>query len=228
VLAYLSDTGLPPVAPGSPISANDALDVPRRSALALFVVLALITTLVIARGGSGRIPLLLGGALGVGVMLLGAATWGVDVVAAVPLAVQLLVLAAATGGVFAAMILGHWYLVTPKLPEEPLVLVSRRLLWIVALQVALFAAWVGFGIGPGANASGGGPFAALVGPWALFVWLRLIVGLVFPLVVTWAALQTAKTRSMESATGLLYIDVGAIAAGTILAAGLYFGAGLLV
>ena len=59
-------------------------------------------------------------------------------------------LAAATGGVFAAMILGHWYLVTPRLPEAPLVLVSRRLLWIVALQVVLFVAWVGFGVGPGA------------------------------------------------------------------------------
>ena len=44
----------------------------------------------------------------------------------------------------------------------------------------------------------------------------------------WAAVQTARTRSMESATGLLYINVGTIAAGTILAAGLYFGAGLLV
>jgi hypothetical protein len=33
---------------------------------------------------------------------------------------------------------------------------------------------------------------------------------------------------MESATGLLYIDVAAIAASTIVAAGLYFGAGLLV
>ena len=69
---------------------------------------------------------------------------------------------------------------------------------------------------------------SLVGPWALFVWLRLIVGLVFPLIVSWAAIQTARTRSMESATGLLYINVGTIAAGTILAAGLYFGAGLLV
>jgi hypothetical protein len=68
----------------------------------------------------------------------------------------------------------------------------------------------------------------LVGPWALFVWLRLLVGLVFPLVVSWAALQTARSRSMESATGLLYIGVGSIAAGTILASGLYFGAGLLV
>ena len=40
--------------------------------------------------------------------------------------------------------------------------------------------------------------------------------------------MSAKTRSMESATGLLYINVGTIAAGTILAAGLYFGYGLLV
>jgi hypothetical protein len=94
----------------------------------------------------------------------------------------------------------------------------------VALQLVLFAVWVATGAGPG----GAAPFAVLAGPWALFVWLRLIVGLVFPLVVSWAALKTARTRSMESATGLLYIGVGAIAAGTILASGLYFGAGLLV
>ena len=72
------------------------------------------------------------------------------------------------------------------------------------------------------------PFSALTGPWALFVWLRLIVGLIFPLIVSWAAVQTARSRSMESATGLLYINIGTIASGTILAAGLYFGAGLLV
>jgi hypothetical protein len=72
------------------------------------------------------------------------------------------------------------------------------------------------------------PFAALTGSWAFFVWMRLIIGLIFPLIVSYAAIQTARTRSMESATGLLYINVGTIAAGTILAAGLYFGAGLLV
>ena len=104
-------------------------------------------------------------------------------------------------------------------------MVARGLLGVVALQLALFVVWVGLGVGPGAT---GGPFAALTGPWALFVWLRLLVWLVFPLVVCWAAVQTAMTRSMESATGLLYINVGTIAAGTIAAAGLYFGAGLLV
>ncbi len=56
------------------------------------------------------------------------------------LLVQLAVLAAATGGVFAAMILGHWYLVTPKLPEAPLILLARILTAIVAAQVVLFGA----------------------------------------------------------------------------------------
>jgi hypothetical protein len=122
------------------------------------------------------------------------------------------------------MILGHWYLVTPKLEEAPLVLFARLLTAVVAVQLGLFAVWNLVGAGPAGVAGLG----ALTGTWALFVWLRLIVGIVFPLVVSWAAIQTARTRSMESATGLLYINVGTIAAGTILAAGLYFGAGLLV
>ena len=113
---------------------------------------------------------------------------------------------------------------TKKLPEAPLILIARLLLSDVALQVVLFAVWVATGAGP----AGSTPFGVLVGQWAFFVWCRLIIGLVFPLVVSWAAVQTARSRSMESATGLLYINVGTIAAGTILAAGLYFGAGLLV
>ena len=227
LLAWLSDTGLGPLAGGTPISADASFDLARRIALGLFTLDALVTTVAIARGRRATIPLMAGVVAGAAALVLGALTWGGGWLGAIPLAIQLVVLALATGGVFAAMILGHWYLVTPRLPEAALVLVSRRLLWIVGLQVLLFVGWVGFGAGPGA-AAGGGPFSALVGPWALFVWLRLVIGLVFPLVVSWAAVQTARTRSMESATGLLYIDVGAIAAGTILAAGLYFGAGLLV
>jgi hypothetical protein len=224
-LAYLSDTGLPAIAAGSPVTADPAWDWARRAALAAFVALALATMVQVARGRRGVVPGIAGCAAGLAALALGGLTWGGGIAGALALTLQLGVLALATGGVFAGMILGHWYLVTPKLPEAPLVMVARGLLGVVALQVVLFAAWVGLGAGPGAT---GGPFAALFGPWALFVWLRLLVGLVFPLVVSWAAVQTARTRSMESATGLLYINVGTIAAGTILAAGLYFGAGLLV
>ena len=224
-LAYFADTGLPVIVAGSPVTADPTYDAPRRAALVAFTVLALVTAIVLARGGRAVVPGLAGAAVGLAVLVLGGLTWGGDPVGVAMLTVQFVVLALATGGVFAAMILGHWYLVTPKLPEAPLVRVSLGLLWVIALQVVLFVVWTWTGAGPGAT---GGPFAALFGPWALFVWLRLLVGLVFPLVVSWAALQTARTRSMESATGLLYINVGTVAAGTIVAAGLYFGAGLLV
>lgn len=226
VLAYLSDGALPATLGGSPVVADPGWDLPRRVALGAFVVLAALELIALRVLGPARGRLVGVAAIGAAVLVLvfGALAWGGGALGAVPLALQLAVLSAATGGVFAAMILGHWYLVTPKLSERPLILVSRLLLGVVALQLVLFGAWIATGAGPAAAA----PFAALVGPWALFVWLRLIVGLIFPLIVSWAAVQTARSRSMESATGLLYINVGSIAAGTILAAGLYFGAGLLV
>jgi hypothetical protein len=222
-LAYLSDTALPVPTAGSPITTDPTFDQPRQLALLAFSGLALVYSVVLARGG--RAPVVAGLALGAGAVAIvaGSIGWGGGLPAAIPLLIQLVVLTLATGGVFAAMILGHWYLVTPKLPEAPLVMFSRILLAIVAVQMLLFVAWMATGAGIGA-----GPFEPLVGEWALFVWLRLLIGLVFPLVVSWAAIQTARTRSMESATGLLYINVGAIAAGTILAAGLFFGAGMLV
>ena len=226
ILAWLSDGALPTtLGADSPVTVDPAWDAPRRAALAAFWLLAIGGLFVgrIRPAWSRAIDL---AALAAAVLTLafGALAWGGGSLGTLALLIELAVVSAATGGVFAAMILGHWYLVTPKLPEAPLILLSRVLLGVVAIQVGLFVVWMGTGAGPADVA----PFAALVGPWALFVWLRLIVGLIFPLVVSWAAVQTARSRSMESATGLLYINVGTIAAGTILAAGLYFGAGLLV
>ena len=225
ILAWLSDGALPATLGGSPVVVDPAWDAPRRTALAAFWILAAVA-LVGRRIVPRASPWIELGALGAGVLALifGALAWGGGSLGVVALLVELTVVSAAIGGVFAAMILGHWYLVTPKLPEAPLILLSRVLLAVVVVQVVLFVAWIATGAGPADVA----PFEALVGEWSLFVWLRLIVGLVFPLVVSWMAVQTARTRSMESATGLLYINVGTIAAGTILASGLYFGAGLLV
>lgn len=217
-LGALSEGGLP----GSPAGA--AADQVRGAALWAGAVAGVLLTAHLARGGrSVRIGL--AALVPFAVALIGALeAWASEPLGAALLAVQLLVLAAATGGAWAAMILGHWYLVTPKLPTGPLVTIARTLLGVVVVQAGLFLIWVGLGSGP----EGTPGFGALVGPWALFVWLRLIVGLAFPIAVSWAAIETARTRSMESATGLLYIGLGTVAVGTILAAGLYFGAGILV
>jgi hypothetical protein len=224
LVALASDTALPRLADGSPIVSDEAWTVARRIAFAVFCLAGAAFVVAVLRRRNATLPGLVGLAAGGAVLVFGALGWGGGPLGAVPLLVQLAVLAAATGGMFAAMILGHWYLVTPKLSEGPLILFARLLTAVIAIQVTLFVVWVATGAGP----AGGAPFTVLTGQWALFVWLRLIVGLVFPLVVSYAAIQTARSRSMESATGLLYINVGTVAAGTILAAGLYFGAGLLV
>jgi len=225
LLAYLSDGALPASLGTSPVALDPSWDAPRRAALLAFCGLAVLALLArrVRPGVAGPLELLALTSAGLTIAA-GALAWGGGALGTLGLLVELATLSAATGGVFAAMILGHWYLVTPKLPEAPLILLSRTLLAVVGVQLVLFVAWVATGAGP----ADGAPFSALTGSWALFVWLRLIVGLVFPLIVCWAAVKTAQTRSMESATGLLYINVGTIAAGTILAAGLYFGAGMLV
>jgi hypothetical protein len=141
----------------------------------------------------------------------------------VPLFVQLVVLSLATGGSLAAVILGHWYLVTPKISDKPLVLQAKLLIGVIGLQVLLFIVWTTLGGGPGQ-----GPFDAFTSGNLLLVVLRLLVTLLFPLVLCWMAWRTALTRSMESATGLLYINLAAVMAGTIGAAALYVSSGLLL
>ena len=223
-LGVLADTGLTASQTHLPVPLEAAWDAPRRASLEVLVIVAVLYGIRL-RGGHRTPIFAAAGIVAAGLTLLFAAVgWGGGGYASAPLLVELVLLATVLGGVWATMVLGHWYLVTPRLPEAPLVRLSRWLAIALVVQLLLFVVWVALGAGPG-----GMPlFAALVGPWALFVWLRLLVGLVFPLIVSWAAVQTARSRSMESATGLLYINVGTIAAGTILAAGLYFGAGLLV
>ncbi len=169
--------------------------------------------------------LLVGGGLAAGALALAAAGWGWAQSApdAVPFVIQLVSLSLATGGALAALVLGHWYLVTPRVSERPLLLQTRLLSGVIALQVALFLTWALFGGGPGQT-----PFESLTGGAALLGWLRLVVTLLFPLALAVMAWATARTRSMESATGLLYIGIAAILAGTIGAGALYVSAGLLV
>ena len=229
-LAALSEGALPHV-PRPPLAAvawgAAAWEAARAFGLWALAAIALVYAVAVWRGSRAPAIALFGLGAAAVTLVAGSILWAPapNPVDAAFLFVQLAGLSAALGGVWAAMVLGHWYLVTPKLPEAPLVRLARWLTIVLAIQLMLSIAWLG--IGAGANGVPG--FGTLVElPWAFFAWLRLLVGLVFPLIVSWAAIQTARTRSMESATGLLYINVGTIAAGTIIAAGLYFGAGLLV
>lgn len=199
-----------------------ALDEPRRVAIAAFVVLSLVAGIRI-RGG-GRALWLGAGAIvaGMAAMAVGAYDWAAGEPLAVSMLVQLLAISAVTGGSMAAVVLAHWYLVTPKISERPLLLTAKLLMLALAIQLLLFGVWQAAGI-PDME-----PFEALTGSNAIFVWLRLLVGIVGPLILSWMAYRTVLTRSMESATGLLYIEFALVMASTIVAGGLLFGEGLLV
>jgi hypothetical protein len=216
-LAWLADGALPiPSADAPIVAASPEIDALRRLLLVGVACLATLWTLQIARGGDGRLVGLVTVSTAISALIVAAFGWSPTPLRAVALALQLLLLAAVTGGSFAAMVLAHWYLVTPKLPEAPLLLLSRTVGTGIAVQLLLFVLWQIAGLG-GIGAG-----------WDFFAILRLVIGLIFPALLSYAGWRTAKARSMESATGLLYIGLGAVTTGTILAAGLFFGAGILV
>jgi len=221
-LGFATDTGLP-VPDQLAIVTHPEFDAPRRVLLGAFAILAAWSALGTLRGGRARWVGAAAMVAGVGTLLAASLGWqDPGVVDGLPLFVQLVSLSTVAGGSLGAVILAHWYLVTPRISEQPLVLTTKLLCVAIAVQLLLFLVWLAVGY-PGQP-----PFAALTGSQALFVWLRLIVGILFPLLLTWMAWKTAVTRSMESATGLLYIELALVLASTIVGAGLAFSVGLLV
>ncbi len=138
---------------------------------------------------------------------------------------SMLAAAVALGGSMMAMSWGHWYLTNSGLPKEPLEEMSMVVLGALVAQ-AIFAVvaaaapvrevpltQTAFGVELGQNPA---------------FWFRVGVGLVFPGVLAWLAWRAAAIRGMMAATGLLYITVGAVLTGEILARGLLFATGAAV
>jgi len=130
---------------------------------------------------------------------------------------QLIVIALALGAVTAAMLLGHWYLVTPQLSPTPL----RRMMWL--LLGALGVQGILFVVAVVAVSSG-----PLGGPIGWLTWLRLIAGIALPIVVTVLALLASRAASLQASTGLLYIGLALVMAGSIAGASLAYLTGVPV
>jgi hypothetical protein len=125
----------------------------------------------------------------------------------------------AVGGFTMVMVWGHWYLVTPKLPSRPLEEMTLFLLAVLIFQILLVSLNAALPVRE-VPESQGSLGVGLAGNPAF--WLRIGVGLVFPVVLTYMAWQSSIVRAMMSATGLLYIALGAVLAGEVLARGLLF------
>lgn len=131
--------------------------------------------------------------------------------------------AAVLGTANMAMIWGHWYLTSGRLPKEPMEQMALVVFGALVLQALLVV--VGM-FAPVRIAPLDGSGVGLAENYAF--WLRVGVGLVFPLAAVWLAFKAAQIRGMMSATGLLYIALGAVLAGEVLARGLLFTTGAAV
>lgn len=225
LVTWSLDPGLPQAATSALAiqPSEPALAATRESGLLLFAILSVAYAVLMKRRRAALVLGIVALLAGLFTLVLAALGWVLAPTDAVPFVVQLAALSIVTGGALAAIVLGHWYLVTPRISERPLVLQSRFLLAAVALQALLFVTWTTLGGGPHQT-----PFTSFTTGPVLLVALRGVVTIVFPIILCLMAWRTAQTRSMESATGLLYINLAAVMAGTIGAAALYVSSGILV
>jgi hypothetical protein len=209
VILVLSELALPS---GAAASATSDL---RRPLIVGFAA-GCVAYLVASLAGWPRTWLAIGvGILGLGALVVLAAAGGTDSVGL--FAGQLVLAALALGAVNAAMLLGHWYLVTPKLSPAPL----RRMMWLLiaalCLQgVAFVLALLLVGRAP------------IDGGLAWLTWLRLGVGILLPLVATALAILASRAASLQASTGLLYIGLALVMAGSIAGASLSYLTGVPV
>lgn len=108
--------------------------------------------------------------------------------------------AALLGSALTAMLLGHSYLIAPTMSLKPLM----RLLAALALSAFARLAVDGYALGiwTAAQAS-----VTLNSDAVLWLPLRWLLGFLAPLGLDWMAWQTARIRSTQSATGILYVVV---------------------
>lgn len=129
---------------------------------------------------------------------------------------SLVVGALVVGAVSLGMTLGHWYLVTPRLPERPLREMTAFLLAAMALQALLIIPAL---VLPRETIVNSVDTPILQNP---YFWMRLGGGLAFPMVLVYMAYDSSGLRAMQSATGLLYLAMALVLAGELLAKGLLF------
>ncbi len=104
------------------------------------------------------------------------------------------------GSATTAMLMGHSYLIAPAMTMAPLMrlLAAGALSVILRIGLACWGLWGWTSLGGASN---------LDREVVLWLSVRWALGLIAPLVLGWMAWETARIRSTQSATGILYVVV---------------------
>ena len=102
------------------------------------------------------------------------------------------------------MLLGHWYLVSPRLTFRHLVIFS----WVLMAVIGVRLLAVGAGLRAAAVSDAGyWPLLTGITGQGMFFWFRVLWGLAIPLTLGILSLHCARQRSNQSSTGILYVVV---------------------
>ena len=122
------------------------------------------------------------------------------------------------GGACTAMILGHWYLVIPSMEVSYLQSIVKGHIASMLVRVAVVAAAVWVAITSYQAESGVPSFRHyIMSVDGIFFWQRVLFGLAGPAILSYLTWETAKIRSTQSATGILYVDFFTVVVGEVLA-----------
>ena len=129
------------------------------------------------------------------------------------------------GSITFAMVLGHWYLVTPKLSEKPLK-------WAVIFTWAVLAikvVWTSFYV---FNNQEHFSVNTVLGAGYSFNWLMLLMrvgwGYLVIFIMSVFAWKLVNMRSIQSATGMFYAMVFFVLTGELVATYIYYKFGMLL
>ncbi len=110
------------------------------------------------------------------------------------------------GSVMLTMVFGHWYLVIPRLPIDPLARLTKVLAAAIGVRIVTMAAAIVV-----LQLEQTIPLAAvmreLMVQQGIFFWPRILFGVVAPIVLAFMIWNTVRLRHTQAATGLLYLAV---------------------
>ena len=128
--------------------------------------------------------------------------------------------AALLGGACTAMILGHWYLILPSMQVSHLQSIVKVHIASMIVRVAVVGAAVFLALAtsfPGQPGFGPSFRHYITSAAGIFFWQRVLFGLAGPALLSYLTWETAKIRSTQSATGILYVDFFTVVVGEVLA-----------
>jgi protein NrfD len=191
------------------------------SALVACEAAALLYWATVGRSLAAIRPAILGGACAAGVIaLIGQALGVAD---GRPVTMQTLAVASFLssagflGGACTAMILGHWYLVIPSLEVSHLQSIVKLHIVSMVIRIAVVTAAVVFAIVTWQPGLGPSFERYILSVSGVFFWQRVLFGLAGPALLSYLTWETAKIRSTQSATGILYVDFFTVVVGEVLA-----------